>query len=305
MVADPFRVLLGDLLEGIVVDRPNRFVAIVMLDGKEVRCHVADSGRLKELIYPGNRVMVRSVGDGREKTGQGLPSRKTSFDLVLASAGGPLTGYGSGGPEHDRTTWVSVDTRYPTRLFGQALRARGVPEFAEYGVVRPEYSLYTHERNGVRRKTRVPEESEHAGERLLTTGIPDKGLGEKTKVRKQPRSRFDFYLEGSGVAPALVEVKSVTLCVNGKGLFPDAPTERGARHLRELAEAVSIGYRAYAVFIAQREDILTVSPNRNTDPKFAEALAEAARRGVRLLAYRCSVSPREIVFDPALLPVVV
>lgn len=174
---------------------------------------------------------------------------------------------------------------------------RAVPEFAEYDVVRPEYAFHL-----------LTENRENTENGTGKAGAPVETFREdanrKTRVRKEPRSRFDFYLEGPSVPPALVEVKSVTLCVNGKGLFPDAPTERGARHLRELAGAVS-GYRAYAVFVAQREDILTVSPNRDTDPKFAEALAEASERGVCLLAYRCRVSPEEIVFDPAVLPVIV
>jgi DNA-binding sugar fermentation-stimulating protein len=340
MATDPLRITLGELLEGVVVDRPNRFVAVVMLDGKEVRCHVADSGRLKELIYPGNKVMVRYVGNERAKAGRGPSPRKTSFDLVLAAAPPPLDSQtpesrerdpeveepkdrepqvrepqvlepegseperpGSREPEKDSTTWVSVDTRYPTRLFGQALRARGVPEFAGYDVVRAEYSLRKYERKGERMA--VSPDRDAAGKGLLTGGARGAGPAEKTRGRKEPRSRFDFYLEGPGIPPALAEVKSVTLCADGKGLFPDAPTARGTRHVRELAEAVSAGFRAYAVFIAQREDILTVSPNRETDPKFAGALADAASAGVRLLAYRCKVSPEEIVFDPALLPVVV
>jgi sugar fermentation stimulation protein A len=321
MTASAFRISMGALVEGVVLDRPNRFVAVVLLNGQEVLCHVADSGRLKELIYPGNSVMVRPVVDGwgktvSEKTGSekirgGSPFRKTSFDLVLASAGsrrasnrsegsgeGTVVNDDSEGPYHDGTIWVSVDTRYPTRLFRQVLRAQAVPEFAEYDAVRPEYAFHLLTKN--RENT-----EDGTGKAGAPDGTSGNGVGEKTRVRKEPRSRFDFYLEGPGVPPALVEVKSVTLCANGKGLFPDAPTERGARHLRELAGAVSAGYRAYAVFVAQREDILTVSPNRDTDPKFAEALAEASERGVRLLAYRCRVSPAEIVFDPAVLPVVV
>lgn len=318
MTADAFRISLGDLREGTVVDRPNRFVAIVLLDGKEVRCHVADSGRLKELIFPGNRVMVRDVGEGRERAGAGkaMPPRKTSFDLVLAAAP-PSCGsrgrameapcserFERGRADRGGTTWVSVDTRYPTKLFGQVLRARGVPDFAEYDVVRAEYSLRGYERkDGDTSATGSPDEGS-AGEGLVDGKKPGAQAPEADRVRKEPTSRFDFYLEGPGVAPALVEVKSVTLCVNGKGLFPDAPTVRGARHVRELAGAVSAGYRAYVVFIAQRDDIQTVSPNPRTDPKFAAALAEATGAGVRLLAYRCKVTPKEIVFDPTLLPVI-
>ena len=150
--------------------------------GIEVACHVADSGRLKELLFPGNRVMVQAclnslMGSRQVRRAEGLSEkgaeprhcRKTSYDMVLALHG---------------NTWVSVDTRYPTRLFGQALRARAIPEFREYEVVRAEYPFH--------RLVKEPE-----------------------GVRKTPRSRVDFFLEGDRVAPALVEVKSVTLCADG------------------------------------------------------------------------------------------
>ncbi|HHY75870.1 MAG TPA: DNA/RNA nuclease SfsA [Firmicutes bacterium] len=327
---EALRIRLSCLREGLVVRRLNRFVAVVMLDGREVLCHVADSGRLKELIFPGNRVMVRPVagrivcgggGDEREKVRGGQearsrPARKTSFDLVLAAAPASSACKEDGeevkeedrsaGPEECPTTWVSVDTRYPTRLFGQALRARAVPELSEYEFVRAEYSLDVHGRDDDETGASGRKEFEKGSGRSESSAhldVSDLHLGKKAGKRKEPKSRFDFYLEGPGIPPALVEVKSVTLCVGGRGLFPDAPTVRGARHVRELARAVSAGYRAYAVFIAQREDISAVAPNWDTDPGFSGALADAARAGVRLLAYRCKVTPEEIVLEPRLLPV--
>lgn len=221
--------------------------------------------------------------------------RTTGYDLVLARFNPEEASEGtSGGPP----IWVSVDTRYPNRLFGQALRRRMLPEFRQYDRVEAEYWYH--------KLSPWKEEAEVA-------------------AAAKPRSRMDFYLEGgldeaskgsgssygceardargTGLPPALVEVKSVTLCRGGVGLFPDAPTERGARHLRELIRGAKEGYRAYAVFIAQREDIGLVRPNREMDRTFADALREAQASGVSLLAFRCSVSPYEIRLDASAISV--
>ncbi len=105
-------------------------------------------------------------------------------------------------------------------------------------------------------------------------------------------SRLDFLLQGE--PPALVEVKSCTLVEEGVAKFPDAPTARGRRHLLELMEAKSAGYRSAVVFVIQRSDALAFAPNDATDAAFGEALREAAREGVEVLAYRCSFNGREI-----------
>ena len=106
-------------------------------------------------------------------------------------------------------------------------------------------------------------------------------------------SRLDFLLTG-GPAPFLVEVKSVTLVVGGQARFPDAPTPRGARHLRELARAVAEGYRAAVVFVIQREDVDSFAPNDETDPEFGRALREAAAAGVEVWPFRCRVTPDRV-----------
>ncbi len=87
-----------------------------------------------------------------------------------------------------------------------------------------------------------------------------------------------------------MEVKGCTLFRDGIGYFPDAPTERGARHLRELTGAVEDGINAMAAFVIQGEDILEVRPNTDTDPEFAKAFEEAREAGVKILFLRCSVS---------------
>jgi len=88
----------------------------------------------------------------------------------------------------------------------------------------------------------------------------------------------------------LIETKSCTLVEDGAGLFPDAPTVRGQRHLRELAEQAQAGWRCAVAFIVQRSDAVTVGPNDATDPAFGDALRRAADCGVLLLALGCEVS---------------
>jgi sugar fermentation stimulation protein A len=107
-------------------------------------------------------------------------------------------------------------------------------------------------------------------------------------------SRFDFLLEGPN-GEALVEVKGCTLVRDdGLALFPDAPTTRGARHMRELTEARDQNIECFAVIIIQRGDGRLFAPNDNTDRTFGDALREAASAGVRVLAYSTSVSPQGV-----------
>lgn len=107
-------------------------------------------------------------------------------------------------------------------------------------------------------------------------------------------SRFDLLLEAPGRAPCLVEVKSITLVVDGLGCFPDAVTQRGRRHVEELAEAVDAGYRAAVVFCVQRDDAQGVRPHDESDPEFSRALRAAAHRGVEVYAYACCVEPGRV-----------
>ncbi|MFW9889110.1 MAG: DNA/RNA nuclease SfsA [Candidatus Thorarchaeota archaeon] len=105
-------------------------------------------------------------------------------------------------------------------------------------------------------------------------------------VIAEPRvydGRFDFKLEGSRGA-TFIEVKSCTLVENGHALFPDAPTKRGARHLRNLARALQEGLasRAAVVFVIQRSDATFFSPNADTDPQFAHELEDAHNNGIEV-----------------------
>lgn len=111
------------------------------------------------------------------------------------------------------------------------------------------------------------------------------------------KGRFDFFLTGSNGEGCYIEVKSVTLVEDGTALFPDAPSERGARHMEELAVARREGFRAVVLFIIQRPDALCFRPNRDRDPLFARALAGAASAGVEVLARSCLVSLGGVELD--------
>ena len=111
-------------------------------------------------------------------------------------------------------------------------------------------------------------------------------------VHGDSRFDFSFTLEGR---PCFLEVKGVTLENDGVCAFPDAPTQRGTKHLRGLTEAARQGYGAYVLFVIQMEDVKYLHPNDKTDPNFGAALREAAAQGVQILAVTCRVTEDEMV----------
>lgn len=118
-------------------------------------------------------------------------------------------------------------------------------------------------------------------------------LPDTQTVRAEVRygdSRFDFCIEAGGKTH-YVEVKGVTLEENGAVRFPDAPTQRGVKHLRELQKAAAEGHGAHAVFVVQMAGVTAFSPNDDTHPAFGDALREAARNGVEVHALWCEVTP--------------
>lgn len=146
------------------------------------------------------------------------------------------------------------------------------------------------------------------GERLINidSQAPNKAVGEFLKsgrfidniknIRPEKtfgKSRFDFYFE-YGNKKAFLEVKGVTLEKDGVVLFPDAPTERGTKHLNELQACLKEGYEAYVMFVVQMKDVLHFSPNTITDPRFSTALRQASDTGVKVLCYDCNVTENEM-----------
>lgn len=206
--------------EGTFLSRPNRFIAMVDINGSTVRCHVKNTGRCRELLVPGARVFL-SASDS--------PGRSTSHDLVAVMKGDLL---------------VNMDSQAPNPVAAEGLRL--IPGFEDVTEIRREFSY-----------------------------------GD---------SRIDIM----AIAPGrriLVEVKGVTLEEDGVCMFPDAPTERGRKHIRELMRAADDGWEACILFVVQMEGMERFEPNRATDPAFAEALSEAAAAGVRIIAYGCDVAP--------------
>ena len=105
-------------------------------------------------------------------------------------------------------------------------------------------------------------------------------------------SRFDFLLENVKTRKrALVEVKGVTLVENGLALFPDAPTTRGTKHVKELVKAIEHEYETFIVFVIKRSDAYRFKPNKLTDPKFTQALREASAAGVNIVVVKCEYDP--------------
>ena len=109
-------------------------------------------------------------------------------------------------------------------------------------------------------------------------------------------SRFDCYIE-TDKDKIFVEVKGVTLEEDNCVRFPDAPTERGIKHIKGLVDAVQNGYRAAVFFVIQMEGVLSFSPNYDTQPRFCQALKEAQSAGVQILAYSCKVTADSLEID--------
>ena len=121
-------------------------------------------------------------------------------------------------------------------------------------------------------------------------------VSELRREAKFGKSRFDLYFKGDG-RPCFMEVKGVTLDVGGVAKFPDAPTERGIKHMEELITALKAGYESYLLFVIQMKGIGSFSPNEDTHPAFGEALRAAEQAGVHILAYDCKVTEDSMDID--------
>lgn len=172
-------------------------------------------------------------------------------------------------------------------------------------------TVFVQESDNPSRKTKYDLISVLKGERLINmdSQIPNKvfvewaqnsGFFGDIKLLKAEKtfenSRFDFYIE-TGNDKIFVEVKGVTLEQDGIVMFPDAPTERGVKHINELCRCIDKGYKAYIFFIIQMDSVKYFTPNRKTHATFADALKTAAEKGVGVYALDCKVSENSIVAD--------
>ena len=171
-------------------------------------------------------------------------------------------------------------------------------------LLRPGAVVYCADRFSPTRKTRYDLIAVQKGERLINMDsqapntaagqwLRQGGLGSIENIKPETTfgdSRFDFSFIKEGRL-CFLEVKGVTLEHDGVCAFPDAPTVRGAKHLRELTRLCMEGYGAYVLFVIQMQDVKHLHPNDNTDPEFGKALREAKKAGVQILAYDCTVTP--------------
>ena len=215
----------GTTEEGVFISRPNRFIAKVMVNGREETVHVKNTGRCRELLPQGARVILEKASEGSK--------RKTQFDLIAVYKNGML---------------INMDSQSPNKAAMEF-----IPQlFENVTYIRPETVFGS--------------------------------------------SRFDFYIE-AGDRKIFMEVKGCTLEDNGICRFPDAPTQRGLKHINELVTAAKSGYEAYILFVIQMEKAEYFTPNRDTHPQFADALKAASEKGVNVLAYTCTVTPDSMVID--------
>lgn len=169
-------------------------------------------------------------------------------------------------------------------------------------------TIYVEHHDNPKRKTKYSLIAVEKGDLLINmdSQAPNKVVGEwilekepfgKVKLMKPEctygSSRFDFYLE-TEAEKIFIEVKGVTLEEDGIVRFPDAPTERGIKHLEELCACVEAGYKAVVIFVVQMEGMQHFEPNDRTHPQFGEALRQARKAGVKVLAYECKVTPSSL-----------
>lgn len=169
-------------------------------------------------------------------------------------------------------------------------------------------TIFVQEFYNTNRKTKYDVISVYKGDRLINmdSQVPNKVfsewihagnlLSDFTLIKPEAEyenSRFDFYIE-IGNRKIFVEVKGVTLEENGVALFPDAPTERGMKHINELCDSMKNGYEAYIVFIVQMKDILYFTPNNITQKTFGDALIKAKKQGLGIIALNCDITENSI-----------
>lgn len=215
-----------NVTEAIFIKRPNRFIAHVLLDGVKEIVHVRNTGRCKEILTPGTKVILEKSKN---------ENRKTRYSLICAYKGDML---------------INIDSQIPNAVVYEGIKNKKVHELSNVCSLKREVFY--------------------------------------------GNSRFDIYFETQN-HKGFIEVKGVTLEENGVAMFPDAPTERGAKHVREMVKAVQEGYKGYIFFLIQLKGAKYFTPHEKMDKEFASALKYAAENGVKVLAYDSLVTEDEIV----------
>lgn len=220
-----------NIVKGRFIERPNRFISKVEINGKTETVHVKNTGRCRELLQSGNTVYLEKSDN---------PARKTGYDLVAVEKK----------RENKADLLINMDSQIPNSAAEEWLRKGNI--FSDRAVIRREV--------------------------------------------KYGNSRFDLYIEDGG-RRAFLEVKGVTLEKDGVAMFPDAPTERGVKHINELVSCIKDGYEAYILFVIQMKEVSLFTPNYETHAEFGKALCEAEKAGVRIMAVDCVVTEDCIEID--------
>lgn len=224
-------MLYNNIIKGEFIDRPNRFIANVLIDGCRETVHVKNTGRCSELLVKGCTVYLEKSDNHQ---------RKTKYDIVAVEK-----------PQKSKShLLINIDSQIPNAATEEWLKKGEL--FTKDAVIRREFVFGA--------------------------------------------SRFDFMISDKGKI-SFLEVKGVTLERDGVSLFPDAPTERGLKHVNELIEAHKCGYGAYILFVIQMKNIKIFRPNDYTHRAFGDALRRAREAGVSILAYDCIVLPDSITID--------
>lgn len=256
------------IIKGTFLSRPNRFIAHVRINENEtVICHVKNTGRCRELLIPGAAVLLQFHPDAAAL------GRKTLYSLIgvwKERPEGPLL--------------INMDSQAPNQVAWEWLQSiRNNPPLPFY----PDS-----------RKECFPESG-------LPGMPPPASLISLTGIRREvtyDQSRFDLafqiVMQGNCCAlPAFMEVKGVTLEEQGLAMFPDAPTERGVKHIMELIRACREGYESYILFVIQMKKMTAFAPNWKMHPQFGDALKLAEETGVHILAYDCKVTENSLTLD--------
>lgn len=248
------------ILRGTFLSRPNRFIAHVLIAGE---------GQAEETVV----CHVKNTGRCRELLIPGVTvlvqfhpkaaalGRKTAYSLIgvwKERENGPLL--------------INMDSQAPNQVAWEWLQSVSQ---------NPPLPFHLSEGRGI-----LP-------------GVTIKDIRREVTYDK---SRFDLAFqavmpESCHEIPAFMEVKGVTLEEDGLAMFPDAPTERGVKHILELANARREGFEAYILFVIQMKEMTAFAPNRKTHPQFGDALKAAAEAGVHILAYDCKVTEDSLTLD--------
>ena len=214
-----------NIVEGVFLNRPNRFIANVLIDGELEMVHVKNTGRCKEILKEGTLVYLERSNN---------PNRKTKYSLISAYKDDLL---------------INIDSQIPNDVVYSSIYSNRISQLMEVDYLKKEVSY--------------------------------------------GNSRFDLYYE-KGQEKGFIEIKGVTLEIDGISMFPDAPTERGTKHILELIKSIKEGYKSYIFFLIQMEGIDCFKPNETMDKKFANALQMAKKEGVHILAYNSIITKDEI-----------